>query len=69
MTTRTANEVRKMLREVVEEGTGTAAQVPGYHIAGKTGTAAKPDETRRLFDVALRRVVRRVRARAATRGS
>jgi cell division protein FtsI (penicillin-binding protein 3)/stage V sporulation protein D (sporulation-specific penicillin-binding protein) len=44
MTTRTAIEVRKMLREVVEEGSGTAAQIPGYHIAGKTGTAAKPDE-------------------------
>ncbi len=44
MSTRTAKQVRKMLREVVEEGSGTAAQVPGYHIAGKTGTAAKPDE-------------------------
>jgi cell division protein FtsI (penicillin-binding protein 3) len=44
MSTETALEVRKMLEEVVEEGSGTAAQVPGYHIAGKTGTAAKPDE-------------------------
>ena len=43
VSTKTAEEVRHMLREVVEEGSGTAAQVPGYRIAGKTGTAAKPD--------------------------
>ena len=40
---KTAKQVRHMLREVVEEGSGTMAQVPGYRIAGKTGTAAKPD--------------------------
>jgi cell division protein FtsI/penicillin-binding protein 2 len=45
MSGRTAMQVRRMLRDVVEEGSGTAAQVPGYRIAGKTGTAAKPDET------------------------
>jgi cell division protein FtsI/penicillin-binding protein 2 len=44
MSVRTAHAVRHMLRQVVEEGTGTTAQVPGYRIAGKTGTAAKPDE-------------------------
>jgi cell division protein FtsI (penicillin-binding protein 3)/stage V sporulation protein D (sporulation-specific penicillin-binding protein) len=43
MSVRTAHQVRRMLRDVVEEGSGTAAQVPGYRIAGKTGTAAKPD--------------------------
>jgi cell division protein FtsI/penicillin-binding protein 2 len=32
-----------MLREVVTDGSGTSAAVPGYAVAGKTGTAAKPD--------------------------
>ncbi|HSK15102.1 MAG TPA: penicillin-binding protein 2 [Gaiellaceae bacterium] len=39
----TARELTRMLRGVVEDGSGTAAQIPGYRIAGKTGTAAKPD--------------------------
>jgi cell division protein FtsI (penicillin-binding protein 3) len=41
---RTAKQLKRMLRGVVEQGSGTAAQIPGYRIAGKTGTAAKPDE-------------------------
>ena len=40
---RTAKQLTHMLRGVVEEGSGTPAKVPGYRVAGKTGTAAKPE--------------------------
>lgn len=38
----TAQEVRGMLTNVVLSGTGEKASIPGYVVAGKTGTARKP---------------------------
>jgi penicillin-binding protein A len=35
----TANQMRQMMISVVERGTGTEAQIPGWVVAGKTGTS------------------------------
>lgn len=41
---RTSRQMDAMLRKVVSpQGTGSAAEVPGYDVAGKTGTANKID--------------------------
>jgi len=37
----TSATLRKLMRLVVEEGTGKNADVPGYRVGGKTGTAEK----------------------------
>ena len=41
MAPRTSEQVRQLMRLVVEKGTGKAANVPGFLVGGKTGTAEK----------------------------
>jgi cell division protein FtsI/penicillin-binding protein 2 len=42
---RVVRELLPMLEQVTEDGTATAARIPGYTVAGKTGTAQIPSAT------------------------
>jgi cell division protein FtsI/penicillin-binding protein 2 len=50
ITSKTANVVSAMLVDVVENGHGKKAGVPGYYIAGKTGTAQVPKKDGRGYE-------------------
>lgn len=57
MSALTADMVNAMMREAVVNGTGKRAEVAGYGVAGKTGTAEKPvpggyDDTRNVTSFA-----------------
>ena len=45
----TARSVERLLEAVVETGTAKRAQIPGYRVAGKTGTPQKLDESGRGY--------------------
>lgn len=44
MSEQVSTDAIRMLRGVVAHGTATLADVPGYQVAGKTGTAEKPNK-------------------------
>ncbi len=45
-----AKQAQKMLRQVVTDGTASFGEVPGYEVAGKTGTADKPKPRGGYYD-------------------
>lgn len=49
ITKETAMQMTEILEQVVEDGTGHLAQIPGIKVAGKTGTAQKVDPKSGLY--------------------
>ena len=49
----TAQIMRQLLSQVVEAGTGISAQIPGYLVGGKTGTANKLGDDGRYTDITM----------------
>jgi cell division protein FtsI (penicillin-binding protein 3) len=45
----TARNMRKLLKNVVDFGTGKSAKVKGYTVGGKTGTAQKADPSTKTY--------------------
>ena len=54
-------------KQVTEDGTAVAARIPGYTVAGKTGTAQIPSSNGSYEARRLERDLRRVRARTESR--
>ena len=49
MSNQTAQEMTEMMQQVVDEGTGTEAQIGNLSVAGKTGTAEIGAPARNIY--------------------